>query len=182
MPHTLQLLLPLWSIWLIFQFLDHITDGRTPRTSDQPVARPLPKRRQHKRKINAYTHTHTHTHTKQPCLVWNSNPRSRLPSERIQYMLYTAGLPWPASLQLMLPIFISPPSRSFKWTFSKSFSINILSIFRVPHPSVTQAHSNLPDPTIPKQYMTCKTVSRSRTVKQTVGGVQVGSRLLVGLP
>jgi hypothetical protein len=31
---------PLWT-WLFFQFLDHFTDGRTPWTSDQPVARPL---------------------------------------------------------------------------------------------------------------------------------------------
>jgi hypothetical protein len=42
--------LPLWSIGLISQFLDHFTDGRTPWTGDQLVARPLPKHR-----INAYT-------------------------------------------------------------------------------------------------------------------------------
>jgi hypothetical protein len=29
----------------LFQFHDHLTDGRTPWTSDQPVARPLPKQR-----------------------------------------------------------------------------------------------------------------------------------------
>jgi hypothetical protein len=30
---------------LCFQFHDHFTDGRTPLTSDQLVARPLPKHR-----------------------------------------------------------------------------------------------------------------------------------------
>jgi hypothetical protein len=38
-------LLPLWSIGLISQFLDHFTDGRTPWTGDQLVSRPLPKHR-----------------------------------------------------------------------------------------------------------------------------------------
>jgi hypothetical protein len=33
---------PLWSTELISQFLDHFTDGRTPRTGDQLVARSLP--------------------------------------------------------------------------------------------------------------------------------------------
>jgi hypothetical protein len=32
------------------------------------------------------THTHTHTNTKHPCLEWDSNPRSRLPTERRQFM------------------------------------------------------------------------------------------------
>jgi hypothetical protein len=35
----------LWSIGLISQFLNNFTDGRTPRTGDQPVARPLPNHR-----------------------------------------------------------------------------------------------------------------------------------------
>jgi hypothetical protein len=39
------ILLQLWSIGLISQFLDHFTDSRTPWTGDQLVARPLPKRR-----------------------------------------------------------------------------------------------------------------------------------------
>jgi hypothetical protein len=30
--------------------------------------------------------THTRTHTKHPCPEWDSNPRSRLPCERRQYM------------------------------------------------------------------------------------------------
>jgi hypothetical protein len=33
------LLLPLWSIGLISQFLDHFTDGRTPCTGDQHIAK-----------------------------------------------------------------------------------------------------------------------------------------------
>jgi hypothetical protein len=40
-----DLLLPLWSMGLISQFLDHFTDGRTPWTGDQLVARPLPEHR-----------------------------------------------------------------------------------------------------------------------------------------
>jgi hypothetical protein len=32
--------------------------------------------------------------------VWNSNPRSRLPSEQKQYMPQTARLPWPATIYL----------------------------------------------------------------------------------
>jgi hypothetical protein len=39
------LLLPLWSIGLISQFFYHFTDGRTPWTGHQLVARPLPKHR-----------------------------------------------------------------------------------------------------------------------------------------
>jgi hypothetical protein len=34
-----------WRIGLISQFLDHFTDGRTPWTDDQLVARPLPEHR-----------------------------------------------------------------------------------------------------------------------------------------
>jgi hypothetical protein len=37
------LLLQTWSILLIYQFHDRFTDGMTPWTGDQPVARPLPK-------------------------------------------------------------------------------------------------------------------------------------------
>jgi hypothetical protein len=40
---------------------------------------------QHKHRINTYS-----------CLVWDWNPRSRLPSERRPFMFQTAGLPWPA--------------------------------------------------------------------------------------
>jgi hypothetical protein len=40
-----DLLLPLWSIGLISQFLDHFTDDRFPWTGDQLIARPLPKHR-----------------------------------------------------------------------------------------------------------------------------------------
>jgi hypothetical protein len=34
---------PPWALASAFQFHDHFTDGRTPWTSDQLVARPLPK-------------------------------------------------------------------------------------------------------------------------------------------
>jgi hypothetical protein len=47
---TLQ---PPWTLTSAFQFHDHFTDGRTPWTSDQLVARPLPK---HKHRINTHTH------------------------------------------------------------------------------------------------------------------------------
>jgi hypothetical protein len=36
---------PPWALASAFQFYDHFTDGRTPWTSDQLVARPLPKLR-----------------------------------------------------------------------------------------------------------------------------------------
>jgi hypothetical protein len=36
---------PPWALASDFQFHDHFTDGRTPWTSDQLVARPLPKHR-----------------------------------------------------------------------------------------------------------------------------------------
>jgi hypothetical protein len=36
---------PPWALASDFQFYDHFTDGRTPWTSDQPVARPLHKHR-----------------------------------------------------------------------------------------------------------------------------------------
>jgi hypothetical protein len=50
---------------------------------------------QHKHRINA------HTHTKHPCRKLDSNPRSRRPSERSQFIPQTARLPWPAIFHLM---------------------------------------------------------------------------------
>jgi hypothetical protein len=61
-----------------FVSCDHFTDSMTPWASDQLVARPLPKHRT----------TQTHTHTKHPCLMWDSNPRSQLPSEQRQIFEY----------------------------------------------------------------------------------------------
>jgi hypothetical protein len=61
-------LLPFWSIGLISQFLDHFTDGRTPWTGDQLVARPLPIHRTTQTQKTARTHTHTHTH--QTSMTW----------------------------------------------------------------------------------------------------------------
>jgi hypothetical protein len=51
--HWLYILLAPWP--LIFQFHDHFTDGRTPWTSDQLVARPLPK---HKTTQTQIKHIH----------------------------------------------------------------------------------------------------------------------------
>jgi hypothetical protein len=62
---------------LFFSFVIFFyTDGRTPWTSDQPVARPLPKHRT-KQTQNKRTHRH-------PCLEWDSNPWSQRSSERRQ--------------------------------------------------------------------------------------------------
>jgi hypothetical protein len=49
---------------LLFFSLDVYTIGRTPWTSDQPAARPLPKyrRTQTQNNVRARTHKHTHTH------------------------------------------------------------------------------------------------------------------------
>jgi hypothetical protein len=46
--------------------------------------------------LNLYTNTEIGTNTKHPCPEWHSNPRSRRPRERRQFMPYTARLPWPA--------------------------------------------------------------------------------------
>jgi hypothetical protein len=48
---------PLWTLASAFQFHDHFTDGRTPWTSNQLVARPLPK---HRTTQTQNKHTHTH--------------------------------------------------------------------------------------------------------------------------
>jgi hypothetical protein len=54
--------------WPFLQFRNLCyTDGRTPWTSDQPVARPLPTHRTTQTQ-NKRTHKHT-------CLEWDSNPR-----------------------------------------------------------------------------------------------------------
>jgi hypothetical protein len=37
--------------------------------------------------LNTGQHKHRIKHAKYPCLVWDSNPRSRLPNERKQFML-----------------------------------------------------------------------------------------------
>jgi hypothetical protein len=63
---------------LIFQFHDHFTVGRTPWTTDQLVAKPLPKHRTTKTQ-NKHIHKH-------PCLMGDSNRRSRLLSEGRQYV------------------------------------------------------------------------------------------------
>jgi hypothetical protein len=45
--------------WPLLQFRDlFYTDSRTPLTSYQPVARPLPNTGQHKHRINAHTDIH----------------------------------------------------------------------------------------------------------------------------
>jgi hypothetical protein len=72
-------LLPLWSIGLISQFLDHSqTVGLLGRviSSSQGLC------------LNTGQHKHrkTHTHIKHLCPEWGSNPRSRPPRERRQYM------------------------------------------------------------------------------------------------
>jgi hypothetical protein len=66
--------------WPLIQFRDHFfTDSRTPWTSDQLVARPLPK--------HGTTQTQNkHIYTRHSCVVLDSNPRSRLPSERRHFM------------------------------------------------------------------------------------------------
>jgi hypothetical protein len=48
------------------------------------------------RGLYLYTNTEKRTHntnTKHPCPEWDSNPRSRRPRERRQFMSYTARLP-----------------------------------------------------------------------------------------
>jgi hypothetical protein len=56
--------------WLLFQFLNLYTVGRTPWMGDQPVPRPLPT---HKHRINAHRHS---------CFEWDSNVISQFLSLR----------------------------------------------------------------------------------------------------
>jgi hypothetical protein len=88
--HFFFLLLPLWCIGLISQFLDHSqTVGLLGRviSSSQGLYQ----------NTGQHEHRKMHTHIKHPCPEWDSNPRSRPPSERRQCMPQTARLPWPAS-------------------------------------------------------------------------------------
>jgi hypothetical protein len=52
-----------WALASAFQFHDHFTDGRTPWTSDQLVARPLPKHR-----TTQTQNKHRDTPTSMPCV------------------------------------------------------------------------------------------------------------------
>jgi hypothetical protein len=69
---------PLWALASDFKFHDHFADGRIPWTSDQLVARPLPKHRT--------TQTQNKHYTVHPCLLWDSKPLSRLQNEQKQYI------------------------------------------------------------------------------------------------
>jgi hypothetical protein len=74
--------------WPLLQFHNNFyTVGRTPWTSDQLVARPLPKQRT----------TQTQNKRIHPCLTWDWNPRSQRPSERRLFMPQTTRLQWLAS-------------------------------------------------------------------------------------
>jgi hypothetical protein len=57
--HSSMVLQPFIGPLPLLQFRNlFYTDGRTPWTSDQPLARPLPEHRQHKHRINAHTDIH----------------------------------------------------------------------------------------------------------------------------
>jgi hypothetical protein len=79
-----MVLQPFVGPWPLLQFRNlFCRDGRTPWTSDQPVARPLPK----------HTTTQTqnkHTHTDIQSLELNSNTRFQRSRERRQFMSQTA--------------------------------------------------------------------------------------------
>jgi hypothetical protein len=65
--------------WPLIHFRNlFYTDGRTPWTSDQSIARPLPT---HRTTQTQYKRTHRH-----PCLQWDSNARSQRSSRRRQFM------------------------------------------------------------------------------------------------
>jgi hypothetical protein len=73
--HSSMALQPFVGPWPLLQFLNlFYTGGRTPWTSDQTVARPLP------------THKHKRIHI-HPCLEWDSNLRSQRSSEQIVHAL-----------------------------------------------------------------------------------------------
>jgi hypothetical protein len=71
-------------LWPLIQFRNHFyTHGRTPWTSDQPVARRLPTHRT-KQTQNKRTHKH-------PYFKWDSNSRSQRSSERNSLCLRPRG-------------------------------------------------------------------------------------------
>jgi hypothetical protein len=85
-----NLSLPLWSIGLIYQFLDHFTDGRIPWTGDELVARPLPKHRttQTQNKRTQLPNIHA------LCGIRTQDTGFQASEDSI--CLTTARLPWPA--------------------------------------------------------------------------------------
>jgi hypothetical protein len=73
--------------WPLVQFRNLFsTDGMTPLTGDQPVARLLPTHRTTETQ-NKRTHRHS-------CLEWDLNPRSQRSRERRQFMQQIARPPW----------------------------------------------------------------------------------------
>jgi hypothetical protein len=84
------------------------TDGRTPWTVDQPVARPFP------------THRTTQTQNKRihkhPYVEWDANPRSQRSSERRQFMPYTARPLWSAQFVVR-----TGKSNQGRWETRKQF-------------------------------------------------------------
>jgi hypothetical protein len=85
--------------WPVYNFLIFYTVGRTPRTGDQPVARPLPARTgQYKHRINVH---------RQQCLKWASNPRPQCLSERRRFMSQTARPLWSALSSIIVSIYSS---------------------------------------------------------------------------
>jgi hypothetical protein len=75
--------------WPLIQFRNlFYIGGRSPQTSDQPVARPLPTHRTTQTQ-NKLTHRH-------PGFEWNCSPRTQCSSERRWFMPYTARQPWSA--------------------------------------------------------------------------------------
>jgi hypothetical protein len=68
--------------WPLFQFRNlFYTEGRSPWTSDQPVASPLPTHRE--------TQTQNKSTHRYPYLEWDLNPRSQLSSKRRQFLSQT---------------------------------------------------------------------------------------------
>jgi hypothetical protein len=70
-PLVLQ---PPWALASAFQFHDYFTDGRTPWTSDQLVARPLPK---HRTTQTQNKHIHT-PNIHALCGIWTHDPSFRV--------------------------------------------------------------------------------------------------------
>jgi hypothetical protein len=106
--HKTYLLNPfLWHLMVsrFFFHFDHFTDGRTPWTGDQLVARSLPNTGKHKHRINTYTHQ-----TSMPSGIGTHDPGFRR-----QYMPETARLPWPASSQTLCFHVLMKQDRSSKF-------------------------------------------------------------------
>jgi hypothetical protein len=102
---------------LCFQFHDHFTDGRTPWTSDQLVARPLPK---HRTTQTQNKHIHT-PNIHALCWIRTHDPSFRA-NEDSSCLRPLGYCDRPYVIKIHFIIILPCTSRCFKWVLSVMFS------------------------------------------------------------